>query len=576
MNIEKIKECIDRYSIISFDVFDTLLLRPFVIPSDMFEYIEEKYDIKDFAKKRKNVKCLEGKEKTIEDIYENLPSQYMKFMEIELLEEMQLIYSNSLLKSIYEYALSSKKRIVIISDTYFHQGFVERLLKKNGYQGYEKVYCSCDFDETKCDGRLFTRVVRDLKCTPIEILHIGDNEVSDYAVPKSMKINSIRIDRSSEKYFKYRPYLEGNIDNYWDSVMVKICADEYSGRDSSYTDKQECWYRFGFDIAGPICWAFAKWIEDVIENDAEISDLAFVARDGYLIKKMYDKMEHKREITTHYIYAPRILTTLLQRRYNEKKDIQELTAEEEKIVNEVYNLSEMSEDEKTEFIGQLGQKYIEYLRNEKFGFGVVGVIDSTTNNLSSQKLVSIFSERMTCGLYWFASQFAFSNKYQIKTCQSEHYVVVESVDLFELIFKSPEPTIRYFSKEGKIVFNEMNESEKERIENFKYIEEGAMNFFESISSKEICGYAPAKVINEYLNRFCKNPLVNERKYIETGCCSGGIANTIMTSTKVFSDSSSKINIKQGLKKEVKQWLTKHPKLFILLRTLYHKIKKMKN
>lgn len=570
MNIERIKECIDKYSIISFDVFDTLLLRPFIVPSDIFEYIEEKYGVKEFAKRRKGVKCPENKEKTIEYIYEKLPNQYKNLMEVELNEEMALIYPNKLLKSIYEYALNSKKRIVIISDTYFHHAFVAQLLKKNGYCGYEKIYCSCDFDETKCDGRLFARAAKDLECMPQEILHIGDNEVSDYAVPKSMKVNAIRIERNCEVYYKYRPYLERKIKQYWDSIIVKICADEFSNRITPYTEEQECWYRFGYDVAGPICWTFAKWINDVVETDIDISDLAFVARDGYLVKKMYDRMVHKREVDTHYIYAPRILTTLLQKRYREKTDVQKLTVEEEKTINDVYNMTRMTENEKNEFIMQLENKYAEYLKREKFGEGIVGVIDSTTNNLSSQKLVSIFSERITCGLYWFASQFAFSNKYQIKTCQSEHYIVVESVDLFELIFKSPEPTIRFFSQEGKVVFNEMNESEKARIENFKFIEEGALSFFEAINSKEICGYPPAGIINEYLNRFCRNPLANERKYIEKGNCSGGIANTIMTSTKVFSDDKCEKSIKRGLIKKGKKWLTKHPKLFVFLRNCYHR------
>lgn len=39
-----------KYDVISFDVFDTLLLRPFIRPTDLFLYIETKYDIKVFVK----------------------------------------------------------------------------------------------------------------------------------------------------------------------------------------------------------------------------------------------------------------------------------------------------------------------------------------------------------------------------------------------------------------------------------------------------------------------------------------------------------------------------------------------
>lgn len=37
-----------KYDVISFDIFDTLLLRPFIKPTDLFWYIETKYNIKGF------------------------------------------------------------------------------------------------------------------------------------------------------------------------------------------------------------------------------------------------------------------------------------------------------------------------------------------------------------------------------------------------------------------------------------------------------------------------------------------------------------------------------------------------
>ena len=49
--------CIDKYlkdiEIVSFDIFDTLLIRPFVEPSDLFDYIGSKYGIHEFSEKRR-------------------------------------------------------------------------------------------------------------------------------------------------------------------------------------------------------------------------------------------------------------------------------------------------------------------------------------------------------------------------------------------------------------------------------------------------------------------------------------------------------------------------------------------
>ncbi|GAA8357863.1 hypothetical protein KH0195_23590 [Helicobacter pylori] len=38
-----------KYDVISFDIFDTLLLRPFIKPTDLFLYIETKYNIIRFS-----------------------------------------------------------------------------------------------------------------------------------------------------------------------------------------------------------------------------------------------------------------------------------------------------------------------------------------------------------------------------------------------------------------------------------------------------------------------------------------------------------------------------------------------
>ncbi|MFQ6804582.1 MAG: hypothetical protein ACLRT5_06765 [Lachnospiraceae bacterium] len=42
------------YPVISFDIFDTLIFRPFSVPSDLFVLVGERLDIMDFCEIRKN------------------------------------------------------------------------------------------------------------------------------------------------------------------------------------------------------------------------------------------------------------------------------------------------------------------------------------------------------------------------------------------------------------------------------------------------------------------------------------------------------------------------------------------
>lgn len=220
---------IDKHAYISFDVFDTLLLRPFVIPSDIFDYIEYKYYLPGYAKARKNVTVENGIiEKSIEDIYRNIGDAFQDCMDVELKEEADLIYANESLKRIFDYAVKAGKHIIIISDIYFHAFFIEKLLNKNGYSGYSKVYSSCDCQKTKCNGDLYDYVFEDLQIRNTELLHIGDNEVSDYAVPKSKNIDAVLVKQNFQKYCDYRQYLCGFHGSFQESFINKICADNFS------------------------------------------------------------------------------------------------------------------------------------------------------------------------------------------------------------------------------------------------------------------------------------------------------------------------------------------------------------
>ncbi len=80
MNIEKLQEKIDRFDYVSFDVFDTLLLRPYAKPTDLFQHMESNEGISGFAKARVsaegNTRSKECPEVTLEEIYGNIEQEF--------------------------------------------------------------------------------------------------------------------------------------------------------------------------------------------------------------------------------------------------------------------------------------------------------------------------------------------------------------------------------------------------------------------------------------------------------------------------------------------------------------------
>ena len=81
VDADKILKEIKNYDIVSFDIFDTLLKRNVKEPTDVFSYMEKKYQINGFREKRIEAekaarKKKNGLEISLEDIYAEFGADY--------------------------------------------------------------------------------------------------------------------------------------------------------------------------------------------------------------------------------------------------------------------------------------------------------------------------------------------------------------------------------------------------------------------------------------------------------------------------------------------------------------------
>lgn len=76
---------------------------------------------------------------------------------------------------------------------YYDENFIQSLLDKCGIKGYDKLYVSPTYNLTKHCGKLFKLVFDELSYKKYEILHIGDNLLSDYEMPLSYGIKALQI-----------------------------------------------------------------------------------------------------------------------------------------------------------------------------------------------------------------------------------------------------------------------------------------------------------------------------------------------------------------------------------------------
>ena len=132
--------------IISFDIFDTLILRPFDDPKSLFFLLGEKNKCPGFKRYRELAEKLARQEAfekngtyevTLRDIYEKLSRFVLldidKAMQYEIETELDLCFANPYMKEIFLQAKNLGKTIIAVSDMYLSKDVIEKMLKKCGY-----------------------------------------------------------------------------------------------------------------------------------------------------------------------------------------------------------------------------------------------------------------------------------------------------------------------------------------------------------------------------------------------------------------------------------------------------------
>ena len=542
-----IYEEIKKHEIISFDIFDTLLIRPYVKPTDLFLHIEKLYKIKGFYKNRimaeklARGKYIDFEEVTLNQIYEEIDEKYKRFKEIEIELEERILTTHKENKKIYDYALSLGKKIIITSDMYLPKKTIEKILTKNNYTNYYKLYLSSDLMLTKASGNLYKYIIEDLKVAPSSIMHIGDNFHSDFNNPKLYGIDSIYIEKIIDTFLenniRAKKLLNENKNNIGISIMLGLsafsCINKNDKKENNNDKENNYWRNFGFVYGGPAVFSYMNWLKKQIIKD-NINEVLFVARDGYSLKKVFDLIKPE-SVKTHYIYAPRIIYYLITLtfpfpfhvkdaiesvlRYYKTKDkyLQENTPNNINSIYDGYNFILNNIEIYKKFAKQEYQNYKEYIEKFNIGKNKIGVVDTCSQFKTSQKIISLFlGKENTIGYYWILLDNNFEvYKYNSKAFQKEKEHTIFDWNLIEFLITSPEPPIKNIS-DSKPVYSVPSKYEENRMEIYKYISDGIVEFTKILKTyfdglETFIGY---KEVVNWINTLIDMPTDYDKKYLK--------------------------------------------------------------
>lgn len=303
--------------VVSFDVFDTLLLRPFDNPRTVFYLVGEKLHCPSFtryrilAEKQARQEAMEKtgfNEVSLLDIYQKM-QRYVAFdirraIELEEETELSILQANPYMKQLYETALNLGKTVIAVSDMYLPTEVIERALHKNGYTQISNVFISQECGFSKRSGKLFP-YVREQMGEEKRYLHIGDNFAADvrkareagFEVQQYRNVNQLgNPHRCADLTALIGSAYRGIVNN-------RLCCGAY--RENQY-------FEYGYTYAGFYVLGYCVWIHERVKAKG-IEKLLFLSRDGDILQKVYQKLYPEEK--TDYVYWSRAAATRLTAGY---------------------------------------------------------------------------------------------------------------------------------------------------------------------------------------------------------------------------------------------------------------------
>ena len=332
--LEKLKLLIsdDKIKCVSFDIFDTLVVRPFLQPVDLFRLMDDYYmniscgkSAVKFSKfrvlseqiardnqfkKDSSIQevCLDDIYRTIKDVYNLDDNELMLLKNKEIELEKRFCKRRQTAYELFTLAKDLGKKVICTSDMYLSKDVIEDILKNNGYFP-DEIYLSCDVGKTKWTGDLFKVMLEKTGFKASSVLHIGDNYETDYSRAKSLGMEAVHFIKTTDLFLdkKYSgnlsQMLNSSLPFWFDNresqsfmgirTMTAFVANMYF--DNPFrpfdlkTDFNYDPYLIGYYALGMYVFGVTNWLLKGVNG---VNDkISFMARDGYLIMESYNIMK---------------------------------------------------------------------------------------------------------------------------------------------------------------------------------------------------------------------------------------------------------------------------------------------
>lgn len=500
------------YDAVSFDLFDTLIMRQVLFQSDVYELVDDRLRqhgiiIEDFPAKRMASEKELSRERAprLSEIYSHMKQTYqlseiepeqMAVLEWEI--DCGLVVPRREVCRLLSDLEARGKKVYIVSDSYYDRKQIIRMLKKCGITRYTDVFVSCEYGVGKTQG-LF-RELREITDAWL-YLHIGDDVVADVESAEKDGISACQL-YSGIDFLEQAGYM-----GLWDytdclSDRIKIgmlVANVFNNPFQFETKERRIGVHTAFDIGyvlfAPMICDFVLWFREQVEK-YQLENILFCARDGYLIKQLYDGLCN--QISSVYFLTSRMaairagmeseddiryvgamkFTGSLFKQLKERFGIQ--ASEETKRKNDRAELSDYTE-EILERAAVSRKNYLTYIGRLSLKNGGTGFFDFVAKG-TTQMYMGRLMEQHLKGIYFLrldqeqmrGKDLDIVSFYD--TEEMNNSVIFRDYYILETMLTAPMPSVKEFDENGSPVYAEETRGESD-IRCFQEAQEGIREYF---------------------------------------------------------------------------------------------------
>lgn len=487
---QELLQAIDESEAVSFDLFDTLLVRNVSSFDDLLSIIDirlrdKNISITDFAniRIRAEKKLSIGRAPRLDKIYcevlnstNELNTDAKELSIIEYAVDIDTIEARREMVTLANEIIKMGKPVYITSDCYYSKTQLQEILKVIGVDKVTDIIVSCEYDTSKT-GNLFEKLIA-IAGTK-NIIHIGDDIVADEESAKRHGIKAFRIYSAIELLELIGGLnLLYNDQSLSDRIRIgmftaNLFNSPFQFEDDSKHIKVNSSFDIGYLFAAPMVMDFTRWFEEkTIELGIENRWLC--ARDGFLLKRLYEVMYP--DVRAEYFYTSRI--SAIRAGMDSFEDIEyvdsmKFTGEVEDNLRTRFGIDiaclsddDIDEDESglLKYVRPIIQnsivkrennkKYINSLNVKDGDISLFDFVAKGTSQLYIQKLVNNHIK----GLYFMQLEPQFMKDMNLdiipfyKEEEREKSVIFENYYILETLLTSPEASVDEFDDNGTPVF----------------------------------------------------------------------------------------------------------------------------